>query len=375
MKKIIILYIFTLNQFNVKAQASPWQSPLKICTSTNGTTFNTATMFQDSSGVASVIRIGTSNSDTLMAAFQWFPAPNGNPLWDKVAVKYSYNGGMTWTAPTTCTFTGLPGGFQRPFDPSLIQLSNGQIRMYFSSGPLSSTVGLIDTYSSISNNGITYTFEPTTIYDSQTKNVIDPTVGYFSGTYYYNSWTGVNADGAFRATSTNGTSFTTQAVNPYDGSHLWLGNYMLDGSALKFYGCGANVWFNSTTNGTTWSGYTTTNVLGADPAVVKTKNGTYVMIYTGPPSTTDIDKNNNEKSTIIVAPTIFKDFITISSADFKNKIEIEIIDALGKRVYYNNELNPTEKNEINLGTIETGIYFCKITQGNKTNTQKIVKTN
>jgi hypothetical protein len=256
-----LLIVLVSLMFNAYSQTGPWQAPLKICTSTNGITFGVSTTFQDSSGVPTVIRLGSATSDTLMAAFQWFPAPKFSTYWDKIAVKFSYNGGITWTAPTSCTFTGLPVGYQRPFDPSLVQLTSGQIRMYFSAGVNSPPPGGIDSYSGISNDGITYTFEPTARFDDPTKHTIDPSVINFAGSYFYNSWTGTTTDGAFRAISSNGISFTTQATSTYDGSHLWLGNYLTDGSLLKFYGCGGvGIWANSSTDGTTWGTYTLTNV-------------------------------------------------------------------------------------------------------------------
>ncbi|MCE3260317.1 MAG: hypothetical protein K0S12_1958, partial [Bacteroidetes bacterium] len=256
MKNLPIIFCF----ISLFSFSQPWLAPLKICYGANGTSFSGTSTFQDSSGVATVIRIGSPASDTLLAAFQWFPMPMNNPKWDKVAVKFSYNGGISWTSPTTCTFTGLPANFQRPFDPTLLQMPNGKIRMYFSCGPQIGSPGSINTYAGLSEDGMTYTFEPVATFDDASKNAIDPAVGELGGVYYYNSSTGVQNDPSHRAISSDAVSFTTQAVFPYDGIHVWLGNYLTDGSTLKFYGCGNSIWVNSTGNGTTWNGYTNTNV-------------------------------------------------------------------------------------------------------------------
>ncbi len=371
MKKLTLFFILiTTFMFS---QPGPWQSPLLICTSTNGTNFNVATTFQDSSGVPTVIRLGSPSSDTLMAAFQWFPAPKFSTYWDKTAVKFSYNGGITWTSPKSCTFTSMPAGFQRPFDPSLMQLANGQIRLYYSCGPTTSTVGDINSYSALSNDGITYTFEPTARFDDVSKNAIDPSVANFAGSYFYNSWTGTQSDGSFRATSNNGLTFTTQPVNTYDGSHLWLGNYMTDGSLLKFYGCGMNIWVNSSTNGTTWSTYTITNVgMGADPAVVKNKLGTYIMIYTGPPAALGIQENNLENG-ITIFPNSFSHHINIKN-DLNESLTIEITDLSGKIVYQGKTDKGSEPTKVYLSHLSNGVYNCRVSGNGQDLTRKLIKT-
>ena len=358
------------------SQSNPWESPLKICTSANGTTFGAATTFQDSSGVASIIRLGSLSSDTLMAAFQWFPAPKFSTYWDKIAIKFSYNGGTTWTAPTSCTFTGLPGGYQRPFDPSLVLLPSGQIRMYFSCGVSSPPPGGIDSYSALSNNGITYTFETTAKFDDLTKNAIDPSIINFGSTYFYNAWTGNQTDGAFRAISNNGITFTTQTTYTFDGSHLWLGNYMTDGSTLKFYGSGTpgNIWFNSSTNGITWTGYNNTNVImAADPAVVKNKSGTYVMLYTGPPVTASVNENNLLDKNITLYPNVFDNYINLRTKDVTLALKVEIYDTAGKKVVEAKTSVGALENRYNLSDLSAGLYYCEISDGTNTVMKKIIK--
>lgn len=372
MKNLILF--FTLFTATLTAQTGPWQAPLMICTSSNGSTFNTATVFQDSSGVPSVIRLGSPSSDTLMAAFQWFPAPKFSTYWDKIAVKFSYNGGTTWTTPTSCTFTGLPAGFQRPFDPSLVQLSNGQIRMYFSDGVNSPPPGGIDTYSGISNDGITYTFEPVAKFDDPTKNAIDPAVINFGGTYFYNSWSGTTTDGAFRATSNTGVTFTTQAVSAYDGTHLWLGNYLTDGSLLKFYGCGSSIWVNSSTNGTTWNTYTVTNIpMGADPAVVKNKTGTYVMLYTGPPAVAGINETGQAANGIKIFPNVFCHHFNVQNQSDEN-LKVEVFDVCGKLVYASVYDKNISDFKVNLSHLAIGNYNCVVTGEKVTVRRKLIKT-
>src|SRR5437016_10765108 len=98
-------------------RAQPWKNPLMITWSADGTTFGAPAIFQDSSGVPSVIRW---HGDTLIAAFQWFRLPNPSASWDRVSVKFSYDKGVNWTQPVPIVVNGLPPAFQRPFDPTLV---------------------------------------------------------------------------------------------------------------------------------------------------------------------------------------------------------------------------------------------------------------
>jgi hypothetical protein len=94
-----------------QTQQGPWNSPLKIATSTDGINFTSSNIFQDSSGVPHVIRW---KGDTLICVFQWFRKPNPSPTWDRVAVKFSYNKGLDWTSPVPLNFLNFPVDYQRP---------------------------------------------------------------------------------------------------------------------------------------------------------------------------------------------------------------------------------------------------------------------
>lgn len=351
------------------AQSVPWESPLMICTGNSPTGFGAPAIFQDSSGVASVIRWGSATSDTLIAAFQWFPAPMYSPNWDKVAVKFSYDGGSNWTSPVTCVFTGLPAGNQRPFDPVLLQLPNGQIRMYFSDGVNNPPAAGIDTYSAVSADGIHYTVDSGIRFNSTSVNAIDPAVAEFNGTYYYNSWTGNMSDGANRATSTDGLNFSTQAMFPYDGTHLWLGNYMNDGSTLRYYGCGSNgLWMNSSSDGSNWSGYSMMpGLMGADPTVTKNQSGTYILIYTGPPNSTGLE-TPGDNTGIRLFPNPAGQTVSFRSTQFTRA---EFLNSAGQTVKTVSLLG--ENTSTDISALPPGVYYIRFTGENGSAVRKFVK--
>lgn len=353
MKKSAAIFSFLFVGFTTYVQAQPWLNPLLIATSTDGTTFGPAQIFQDSSGVPSVIRL---NSGTLIAAFQWFPAPLSGPGWDSVAIKMSTNNGGSWSSPISANFTGIPGGYQRPFDPTLVETDSGQIRMFFSCRPAGFGLdSLVDTYSAISNDGINYIFENNARFDDLNDPVIDPACTKFNGTWHYTAPIGAPQDGAYHATSSDGLTFIQQADISSDMTHNWTGNLMVDSNEMKFYGCGSTIWWNATTDGTTWNGYTNTNIVaGGDPSVVKLLDGTYIMIYVGAPGWTAVEENGTTNITIYPNPS--KDMIYINGIITENFFA-NIFDIQGKLILTNKNM---QNNSVDISSLANGIYFLEI---------------
>lgn len=67
----------------------PWNSPLLMAWSQDGRVFATTTTFQDSSGL-------------------WFREPRTAPTWDRIAVKFYYDVGRTWTETAAFGSTSVP---------------------------------------------------------------------------------------------------------------------------------------------------------------------------------------------------------------------------------------------------------------------------
>lgn len=207
----LVLALFALCATTALAQNGPWNNPLMMAWSADGRFFNASAIFQDSSGVPSAIRW---KGDTLICALQWFRQPIGSPSWDRVAVKFSYDAGLHWTAPTPIVIAGLPSDYQRPFDPTLTAIAGDSIRVYFSSsrGRPQGLDSTVNTYSAVSADGIHYTFEPTPRVDHPTRRVIDPAMISFNGTWHYSGPIGAPQEGAYHYTSTNGLLFFRKAI-------------------------------------------------------------------------------------------------------------------------------------------------------------------
>lgn len=357
-KILFIFFTFLLNIYPCISQVNPpWERPLKIAWSADGTQFYNESIFQDSAGVPSAVRW---KGDTIACVFQWFRAPVGTPTWDRVAVKFSYNNGISWTSPAPIIINGLPPNFQRPFDPTLARINNDSIRIYFSSSAGLPPMGLdstINTYSAISTDGINYNFEPNARFDHPTNKIIDPAVMYFNGQWHYTCPIGAPQDGAYHATSLDGINFTQQADIPSDPLHNWTGNMLWENpTEMRFYGSGPTLWHNSTADGFTWNGYVATNLTGGDPTAVKISPNNYFIIYVGPPYITSLSESNY-KEEFKLYPNPAADVITLSGLP-DGKFAYGLFSAAGAKICDGTIAN---YHPVDISALHPGNYTLMIT--------------
>lgn len=373
LKKLCIILFFVNIQLTT-AQTGPWNSPLKIARSIDGITFGTPEIFQDSAGVPSIIRW---HGDTLISAFQWFRQPIGSPSWDRVAVKFSYDKGLTWTEPTPIVLPDLPTGYQRPFDPTLVVAPGGGIRIFYSSGITKGLLdSLINTYSALSADGIHYTFEAGARVDHPTTQAIDPAVTWFHGMWHYACPYGPPPFIAYHAISSDGINFTRVPDIISDAIHNWTGNYMVnDTDELRFYGCGSTaIWYNHSKNGGAWDGYVSTNINGGDPSVVKVEDGNYIMVYVGPPKSTAITTATATPS-ITVYPNPCTSLLSISCSTCTNQpVTISVIDAQGRVVLSKYFPSCLDVHCMDMEALLPGNYLLKLDVNGRCYEQKVIKT-
>ncbi len=327
--------------------------------SEDGSFFKQSTIFQDSSGVPSVIRW---KGDTLIAAFQWFRLPNPSPSWDRVATKMSFDGGETWTSAQPIQIDGFPSNYQRPFDPCLTAVSSDSLRIYFSSSNGIPKAGLdssINTYSAYSTDGVHFVFEPGARVDEPNSRVIDPAVIYYNKSWHYAAPAGAPQDGAFHYVSQDGIRFSPVTKIQSDNLHNWTGNFMVESpDELRFYGSGSYIWFNYSPNGGIWNGFTQTNVRGGDPSVVKIGANKYLMIYVGQPYTTSENDPSAPELSYKIYPNPSVDIIHISSSGTYQNTEYTIHDITGK-VCRSGLLSP-ESTMLSIHNLEKGLYFLTL---------------
>jgi len=377
MKKLILSAFILLTNLSLKSQAHAYD--LLICRSTDGINWTNNAVFQDSSGVPSV----TQHSTGIYSAFQWFPAPAfSNPKFDKIGIKKSTDGGLTWSTPTMAVFTGSPAGYLRPFDPTIVTADNGNIRMYFSSsktGTLMSLDSTVHCYSAISTDGINYAWEPGVRVLVDDSITIDPAVLKIGSLWHYTAPKGPPQAGAHHFISSDGLAWTRTTSIGSDFSHNWTGNLMSElpggGAGYRFYGTpnpqSAAIWFKSTTDGMAWtlgyqncSGQLTYNGVQADPAVLKTAANNYFMIYVSSKQViSSVSENKDEAPTFDLYPNPNQNNFRIKSSLKIN--EVKIFDVNGKLVYSKKENNITMADH----SLDKGLYLLEL----KTETEVLRK--
>jgi hypothetical protein len=286
-------------------RGGPWNHDVLVYrVAANGTVERLATF--ERAGVPTVARLADAR---LLAAHQHFPADNPADF-DTVAVRFSADEGKTWTAPKVIRVDGLPRGMRFPFDPTLVPLPDGRVRLYFTGNYRrafeNSTPAI---HSAISTNGVDYTYEPGVRFAVPDRGVIDCAVALHRGVFHLYApvqgerpQRGERPDPSnrppegrgYHATSTNGLDFTRVADVQIEGRRRWLGNAQSDGAVITFFGTEdsapgrpgqprGGVWSATSADGATWEQVRSLPIPGADPGTVKLRDGSWLLLVTGPP--------------------------------------------------------------------------------------------
>jgi len=251
----------------------------------------------------------------LIAAHQHFPEQD-EANFDKVAVHLSSDEGKTWTSPQVIRLAGLPEGMRFPFDPTLVPLPDGRVRLYFTSlrgRRFEESPPAI--YSAISTDGMEYSFEPGMRLGIEGRPVIDCAVVLHQRVFHlYSPDNGsrlppsarvgadVNESGpppgvGYHAVSKDGLKFTRVDDVRIKGQKQWLGNAQSDGHVITFFGTGQpgglvppgvgqpqrGIWMATSTDGQAWTLLESPPLPGADPGAVATRDGGWIVAVTGPP--------------------------------------------------------------------------------------------
>lgn len=234
----------------------------------------------------------------LVAAYQSFPADDERNF-DRVAVRFSSDEGRTWTASTPIVVEGMEAGLARPFDPTLVPLPDGRVRLYFTSNRNANNARSVPAiYSAISADAIHYAFEPGVRFAVEGRVAIDCAVALRDGVFHLivpdngtlDDLAAADARSAparggtgYHAISRDGLTFERLADIGLTGGDRWLGNLVSDGGRLVFFGTGPGPWPVASADGVTWARSAAgAQIPGADPGAVKLKDGSWLVIATGP---------------------------------------------------------------------------------------------
>ncbi|PIW36637.1 MAG: hypothetical protein COW24_04245 [Candidatus Kerfeldbacteria bacterium CG15_BIG_FIL_POST_REV_8_21_14_020_45_12] len=198
---------------------------------------------------------------------------------ERIGMIYSTNNGATWSQVVDVEFTGA--GNTTPVDPSIIQLNDGSLRLYYFdfSNDLSSIDKKSTFYSATSTDGLKFTVDGP-IYEHN-GIATDPDIIYFN-----NKWHLFFAEpkelmpSIQMITSDSDHFFGETTTIPVSGIP---GTLILE-NELQIYGCGdGGIVISSTKDTVTWAQQeriisVPENTAVCDPAPVQTSDGRYVAL-------------------------------------------------------------------------------------------------
>ncbi|HCN28606.1 MAG TPA: hypothetical protein DIT64_07540 [Verrucomicrobiales bacterium] len=244
----------------------------------------------------------------LLAAHQHFPK-NDPGNFDKIAVHFSSDEGLSWTPARVMQVEGLPEGMRFPFDPTLVTLPDGRVRLYFTgmTGRVFSE-NRPRIHSAISEDGVNYRYEEGARFEIENRPVIDCAVVLHQGVFHLyapdnggrpeNGGEERPRQGAgFHATSTDGLNFTRAEDVSLPGRLRWLGNAQSNGATITFFGTSdgggdpradggsprGGIFMAVSSDGQEWRLIESPGVSGADPGAAATPDGGWIIAVTGPP--------------------------------------------------------------------------------------------
>ncbi len=191
---------------------------------------------------------------------------------DRVAVIFSYDDGRTWGRPQPIEVDGLPRGFMRPCDPTLVQLDDGRYRLYFTSrAPQENSPA---TYSAVSSDAVRYTFEPGKRFGVDGETVLDCAVAQLGEQWHYFAPVQGQRGRGFHAVSRDGVEFERVDDVTVPGDRQWLGCAVARADGLQFFGSGRDgIWSATSPDGVEWRLDSSIQNFGADPGVVAFGDG------------------------------------------------------------------------------------------------------
>lgn len=374
MKKILLSLVAVL--IAMTALFAQIDNTIYQYNSNDGTTFTDQTVFLDSADVPS---IAYHPSDTLIATYQSFKGGVGSSDFDKIGVRFSSDGGSTWSDHQVINISGLPGSSQRSFDPTITVSGDLDYKLYFSYCPNTNMLdSTCDTYSATSYDGINYTLDSGIRMGVESHPVIDPTVAYFGQFWHYSSPIGAPQEGARHATAIDGLNFTViDTLGTGEGYIRWVGSFLNDGAELRFYGyensptLGVVIWWNSTTDGQNWTGYNHTNVVGKDPGIVKTPGGNYILLAPQFAATTSIEAIEFADA-FVLYPNPAETSVTISNPMHEFVEHVLLLDMQGRRLIHQS-VHSSEAIEIDIATLKSGIYLVQLQGKKKSTLRRLLK--
>ena len=275
----------------------PWDNALVVQRLSSDGTAATITTF----GRADVSSIARLKDGRLAIACQAFPAGDAANF-NRIAVRFSADDGRTWGEPTPIAVANMDAGLAPPFDPALVALPDGRVRLFFiTHAGTDAAPGPTAVHSAISGDGIRYDYEPGVRFTVEGRVVVDCAAALHAGTFHLvvpdngtpQEFLGRRRRGepqpggnGYHATSADGLAFTRAADLPLPSTrNRWFGNLASDGARLLFFGTGPGPWPVASDDGMRWAPSDAPMAMpGIDPAAVRLPDGSWLVVATRVPS-------------------------------------------------------------------------------------------
>ena len=279
------------------ARPGPWDHELLVQRiAADGTTSTIATF-----GRADVSSVARLKDGRLAIACQAFPADDAAHF-NRIAVRISGDDGRTWSNPQSIVVAKMDAALAPPFDPALVALPDGRVRLYFiTHAGTDAAPGPTAVHSAISGDGIRYDYEPGVRFTVPGRVVVDCAAALHAGTFHLvvpdngtpAEFLGRRRSGepqpggnGYHATSADGLAFTRAADLPLPSTRdRWFGNLLSDGARLLFFGTGPGPWPMESADGLRWAPASATVAMpGVDPSAVRLRDGAWLVVATRGPA-------------------------------------------------------------------------------------------
>lgn len=261
-----------------QAEQGPWDGRILLATSEDGLSFEGDELFLERAGVPNLLML--QNGDLVLTA-QYFSNTDAE-LFDAIVYSISKDEGQTWSEIQGVTFENLPepqSPERKPMDPTLVQLEDGSLRLYFTyHAKGEKNANLFSAHSDSEEMGAVFLVEPEPALEVEEGFLLDPAVVFFDGLWHHFTWQ-MESDDNYHSTSSDGLVFELQdeISLPMD----FLGQVIPFEDGLRFYGTGeGGVVSAFSEDGFSWEVDQKSVVQGADPGVQQLEDGSYIMAYT-----------------------------------------------------------------------------------------------
>ncbi len=263
------------------SSSSPYWDTTYTTASSSPTQFSAGTVIAEHTSVPDAIQLTKSvdcyQKNDLLVYFVDFSHVSG-PGTESLSVVRSSDSGKTWGQKVTITIKNKVNK-GAAVDPSIVQLSDGRLRLYFfgseiTSGDPAAQNAPHRVYSAISTDGINFTTEDG--FRLEDSNLTDPEVVLWQDQWYMYYSVGSSSQ---LAVSKDGLNFTKQTL-PDNGIGGVPGALVLS-NGIRLYGCKNGISTGLATDGVHFTKDGSNIVAGAtcDPSVIKLADGQFLMTY------------------------------------------------------------------------------------------------